>query len=153
MPDYRAQVQYVPQRAVLLEGSVEENLRLPFSLQVWCQHLFDRERAVALLGSLGRDAAFLSKSATALSGGEGQILALVRTLLLQPSILLLDEPTSALDRQTTQQVEALVSDWLKAEGERACCWVSHDPAQQQRLGDRQFVLSLSQAPNRDLPDH
>jgi putative ABC transport system ATP-binding protein len=153
MPDYRAQVQYVPQRAVLLEGSVEENLRLPFSLQVWRQHLFDRERAVALLGSLGRDAAFFSKSATTLSGGESQILALVRTLLLQPSILLLDEPTSALDRQTTQQVEALVSDWLKADKERACCWVSHDPEQQQRLGDRQFVLSLSQAPNHDLPDH
>lgn len=153
MPDYRAQVQYVPQRAVLPEGSVEENLRLPFGLQAWRQQPFDLDLAVALLRCLGRDPEFLTKPATALSGGEGQIVALVRSLLIQPSVLLLDEPTAALDRQTTEQVEALIGNWVKDATERACCWVSHDPAQQSRLGDRRFVLSTPQNSRHDLPDH
>jgi putative ABC transport system ATP-binding protein len=140
MPTFRTQVMYLPQRAVLLEGSVEENLRLPFGLGVFRGKSFDVQQAQTLIQALGRRQDFLAQTASSLSGGEGQLLALIRALLVQPTILLLDEPTSALDPQTTVQVEALVQAWLQGDSERACCWVSHDPVQQSRWADRRYVM-------------
>jgi putative ABC transport system ATP-binding protein len=70
-----------------------------------------------------------------------QIVALLRALQLDPSVLLLDEPTAALDLKTAAAVEALVADWL-AEGDsgRATVWVSHGIDQTRRMAGRLLVL-------------
>ncbi|MCA1657197.1 MAG: ATP-binding cassette domain-containing protein, partial [Actinobacteria bacterium] len=100
---------------------------------------FDRRRAVCILAQLGRDEAFLEKKARDLSGGEGQLVALARTLQLDPSVLLLDEPTASLDPKTTLAVESLLQSWARERpGERAFLWVSHDQEQARRVSHREL---------------
>src|SRR5205807_6803377 len=111
IPAYRSRVIYLHQRPALFEGTVEDNLRLPFSLKAHRAGRFDRARAVARLAGLGRDPSFLDKSHRDLSGGEAQITALVRALQLDPDVLLLDEPTAALDGTAARAVERLLEHW------------------------------------------
>ncbi|GAA5512427.1 putative iron export ATP-binding protein FetA [Deinococcus carri] len=140
MPDYRAHVLYLPQRSVFDEGNVLDVLRAPFGFRVHRQRRFEEAAAGRLLTSLGRDESLLSRDAATLSGGEGQITALVRALLLGPSVLLLDEATSALDPETVGLTEALLGRWCVDAPGRALIWVSHDPAQRRRVAQRELPL-------------
>ena len=98
---------------------------------------FDPAWIVEQLEALGRSAAFLTQSTRNLSGGEGQIVALLRALQMRPRVLLLDEPTASLDRLAAEQVEQLIARWFDEErGQRALVWVSHDSSHAQRLADR-----------------
>ncbi len=139
---YRRRVAYLKQRAIMLDGSVEDNLRAPFALQVYRDLRYREDTVLALLAASGRDASFLRKYAADLSGGEAQITALVRVLQLQPSVLLLDEPTASLDPASAAIVEAMVAHWHgeTAQPPRAYAWVSHDPAQAARICDRTLQL-------------
>ena len=140
MPAYRARVVYVPQRPALPEGEVEAALRVPFQFRVHRHQQFPADRARQLLSSLGRDASFLQQRTERLSGGEAQIVAMLRALLIGPEVLLLDEPTASLDAHAVSAVETLVENWLRAQPQRACVWTSHDRQQIERISDR--VLSL-----------
>ncbi len=140
VPLYRKQVIYLHQRPALFEGTVEDNLRLPFGLKAHREREFDRGRVLDLLAALGRDAGFFTQPSRRLSGGEGQLVALVRALQLDPTILLLDEPTASLDSTSTQAVERALDHWLEQDSRRAYVWVSHDLAQTQRMTTRQIRL-------------
>ena len=141
IPAYRRSVAYVRQRPALVEGTVEDNLRYPYSLNAYRGEHFDRARATALAARAGRGGGFLGKRASELSGGEAQLTALIRVLQLEPEVLLLDEPTASLDPPTARAVEALVDDWCAAhEAARASIWVSHDPAQAARVGSRFLTM-------------
>lgn len=137
VPEFRSRVVYLHQRPVLAEGIVEENLKRPFSLRVHCQRRFDLDVHRAWLASLDLDERFLSKQQRELSGGESQIIALLRAIQLEPEILLLDEPTSALDSRSSQVIERLVDNWRSEQPERrAAVWVTHDHQQAHRVADR-----------------
>ena len=145
VPIYRTQVAYLHQRPALLEGDVEENLRLPFTLRVHHGKTFDRARAVELLQDVGRTATFLEKSSGDLSGGEAQIVALLRAIQLDPAVLLLDEPTASLDAASARAVEGLLDRWfLAAHGRNALVWVSHDPDQADRVARRHLRMHAGQ---------
>jgi putative ABC transport system ATP-binding protein len=141
VPDYRKRVIYLHQRPALAEGTVEDNLRSPFGLQAHRDRSFDPARAEALLASLGRGPEFLAKSSRDLSGGESQIVGLIRAVQLEPSALLLDEPTASLDPTTARAAEELLGDWLAAKPDgRALVWVSHDADQARRMTGRRLHL-------------
>jgi putative ABC transport system ATP-binding protein len=141
VPAYRRDVTYFHQRPPLFEGSVESNLLRPFSLGVNRGRAFDRGKVVAVLDSLGRPPSFLGQSSRDLSGGEGQIVALLRALQLNPTILLLDEPTASLDEVTTRTIEQFIGRWLaEAPSERALVWVSHDRDQARRVSNRTLSM-------------
>ena len=140
VPLYRKQVIYLHQRPALFDGTVEDNLRLPFGLKAHRDRQFDRKRATDLLAQLGRDAEFLSKPSRRLSGGESQLVALVRALQLDPLILLLDEPTASLDSNASQAAERAIETWLAQASGRALVWVSHDVEQTRRMTTRQIRL-------------
>jgi putative ABC transport system ATP-binding protein len=136
VPPFRATAIYLHQRAVLFEGTVEANLRLPFSLGVHASHEWDRSRTAGTLESLGRGESFLAKPTRDLSGGEAQIVAFLRAIQLEPQVLLLDEPTTALDEDAVRSIEGLVVRWLEGEADRALVWVGHDRQQARRMADR-----------------
>ncbi len=140
LPIYRTRVMYLPQRATALEGTVEDNLKQAFALKVYRQRRYAPGQMAAWIDKLGRNpAAFLNLQGSRLSGGEAQLLALLRGLQLDPQILLLDEPTASLDADTAAGVEGLISTWLSQPG-RACMLTSHDHAQIHRVTNRQLNL-------------
>ncbi|MBH5317809.1 ABC transporter ATP-binding protein [Paenibacillus sp. GSMTC-2017] len=74
-----------------------------------------------------------------LSGGMRQRVALARTLVTEPEVLLLDEPFSALDLHIKLQLEDLVVRTLQRLGKTAVL-VTHDLAEAVAMSDRVIVL-------------
>lgn len=140
MPAYRARVVYVPQRPTLREGTVRAALCAPFAFRLHRNHAFPEERTHTLLQTLGRNDSFLQQLAERLSGGEAQIVAMLRALLIDPDVLLLDEPTASLDPETVAIIELLITHWMAERPDRACLWTSHDRAQLERVSDRLLTL-------------
>lgn len=142
IPHYRSRISYVSQRPALLDGTVEDNLRFPFTLKTSQQRTFDPDVVRALLERAGKGPGFLAKTAGDLSGGESQVVSLIRTLQLDPDVLLLDEPTAALDPTSAQAVEKLILAWFEGgSGKRhAYIWVSHDLEQTQRMGTSHWQM-------------
>lgn len=79
-----------------------------------------------------------------------QRAALIRTLVMEPDILLLDEPFSALDYQTRLKVASDVSRILRSE-QKAALLITHDISEAVSLADRIFVLTAR--PARLLASH
>jgi NitT/TauT family transport system ATP-binding protein len=84
-----------------------------------------------------------------LSGGMRQRVALIRTLAINPDILLLDEPFAALDYQTRLYLEDEVATILKGEG-KTVILVTHDISEAVAMSDR--VIVLSRRPGRVKAD-
>ncbi len=75
-----------------------------------------------------------------LSGGMRQRVALIRTLALDPEVLLLDEPFSALDYQSRLNVSDEIYEIIKSEGKTAIM-VTHDISEAVSMSSRVIVLS------------
>ena len=80
-----------------------------------------------------------------LSGGMRQRVALIRTLALNPEVLLLDEPFSALDYQTRLKVCDEVTDIIKRE-EKTAIMVTHDLGEAIATSDR--IIMLTKRPSK-----
>lgn len=101
-------------------------------------HFTERAPAEAMMESLALAPALLEQPIHRLSTGERMRLALIRTLLHKPNILLLDEPTGALDPQATRLVEKLLT--LRLVAGTGIVMVTHDQEQAKRLGARRLHL-------------
>ena len=145
IPGFRCRAIYFHQRPSLLADTVEAALRQPFSLAIHRRRKFNRPWIIERLASLGRDEKFLEQKVANLSGGEMQIVALLRALQLEPNVLLLDEPTSALDPQTAAAVEQWLSAWIdQSPDNRAMIWVTHDVNQANRVANRTLHMENGQ---------
>lgn len=83
---------------------------------------------------------FANAKPSELSGGMRQRVALIRTLILEPDLLLLDEPFSALDYQTRLNVADDIGQIIRRE-KRSAILVTHDLSEAISLGDKVLVLS------------
>ncbi len=85
-------------------------------------------------------ASFAEAYPSTLSGGMRQRVALIRTLVTQPDIILLDEPFSALDYQTRLILEDEILSILKSEGKTGVL-ITHDIEEAIAISDRIAVMS------------
>ena len=139
VPAFRRKVGYLNQRPAMIEGSVEDNLRLPFNLEI-CREAYDRDVAVQLLSELKKLPSLIDQDAGKLSGGEQQLVALVRAILAGPQLLLLDEPTASLDPGSTTALERFLTNWIHLDSKRSWIWASHDADQVARMTDRVLFM-------------
>ena len=136
-PDLR--IGYMLQRDHLLEWrTVEKNVLLGLEVQ---HRLSDaaKANALALLDAYGLGA-FRQYRPAQLSGGMRQKVALIRTLALEPELLLLDEPFSALDYQTRLTLSDEVYRIIRQQNKTALL-VTHDISEAVSMADRVFVFS------------
>jgi NitT/TauT family transport system ATP-binding protein len=102
-----------------------------------------REQARAWIEKVGldvkRDA---HKYPSQLSGGMRQRVAIARTLILRPRIILMDEPFGALDPSTRLHMQELLNK-LWREAEATVFFVTHSIEEAVYLGDRVYVFSSS----------
>ena len=78
-----------------------------------------------------------------LSGGEKQRVALARTLITYPKLVLMDEPLSALDSELRLKLGEQIRLWQKEIGFTAIM-VTHDLSEAERMSDRIVKLKTLQ---------
>ena len=128
--------------------TIEKNIFLPLEIKNTNTEK-QRERAVQLAEKYGLKQ-FLKNYPSSLSGGMRQRAALIRTLSVNPDILLLDEPFSALDYQTRLSVCDDVYKIIRSEKKTALL-ITHDISEAISVADRIFVLS--RRPARVIASH
>lgn len=85
-----------------------------------------------------------------LSGGQQQRIAIGRSLLLEPAVLLLDEPYSALDAKIRQQMREELKR-IQAETKVTVVFVTHDQEEAMSLSDRIVVMEKGKIAQIDSP--
>lgn len=128
--------------------TIEKNIFLPLEIK-GRDTPSQRARALALAEKYGLKQ-FLKSYPNALSGGMRQRAALIRTLSVDPNILLLDEPFSALDYQTRLSVCDDVYKIIRTEKKTALL-ITHDISEAISVADR--ILVLSQRPATVVAEH
>ena len=91
-------------------------------------------RASAFLPEFGLEG-FDRRMPQTLSGGERQRVALARTLITEPKLVLLDEPLSALDADLRRRLAQQIRQWQKTMGFTAIM-VTHDLAEAETVSDK-----------------
>lgn len=137
--NWRTILGVVPQDVTIFGGNVITNILLgkedtPENITKFCQD-YGFENFINTLPQCY--ATILGEEGINLSGGQKQVIALMRALYKKPKVLLLDEFTSAMDRKTEQFVLKLLN---KLKSELTIIFISHRLHSLPKIADRIYVL-------------
>ncbi|WP_080649253.1 ATP-binding cassette domain-containing protein [Bifidobacterium breve] len=112
---WRRDVSYLPQKPILTGKDVAEAIRLPWTLAIRgkggkAARLLPDERIRTTLDAMGCEDIDLTRAPHDLSGGQAARVALARTLLTDPKVLLADEVDAGLDDDNASKVAAIMAD-------------------------------------------
>ena len=114
---WRSRVTLLPQVTSLLPGTVRSNLLLPWTLKARHADTPPSEDSLrAALGHVGLAHIDLDRDASKLSVGQAARIALLRTVLTAPDVLLLDEPDASLDDDSATQVTEMTASFASDGG-------------------------------------
>jgi tungstate transport system ATP-binding protein len=131
----RRRMTLVHQHPLLLTGTVRLNVEYGLRLR----GSRDATRKVdEVLDRLGLTK-IAPQSAQTLSGGQVQLVALARALVIEPDVLLLDEPTAHLDPAHVAQVEGMIHQ-VQEESHTTIVWATHNLFQARRVAERAALL-------------
>lgn len=111
----RSSVIYFPQLPVIIDGTVKDNLSFPFAFRSHKNREYSQEKARKWLDYFQLDIP-LDHNALELSIGQKQRIVLIRSMLLEPEVLLLDEPGSALDSNNKKLIEQKIESLIVSSG-------------------------------------
>ena len=141
----RREISYCVQSGGLFGRTVEDNLAFPYEVRGLGM---DRAAVLAMLAKFGLGEDLLKEENKNLSGGEKQRVALARTLMLKPEVVLLDEVTSALDVDNTHIVEEIIRE-LNESG-TTILWITHSPEQSRRLANKLLTVENGQVKSLEV---
>lgn len=138
--EIRVRIGFLFQNSALYDSmTVRQNLA--FTLQRHAKDLSDEEvekEIVEVLESVGLAEA-IHKMPSELSGGMRKRIALARTLILKPEIILYDEPTTGLDTITSREISELILE-IKKKNNTTSIIITHDMACAKLTADRIVIL-------------
>lgn len=137
--ELRKQIGMAFQSAPMLSGSVMDNLSLPKTI---FHETLAPDEAKRLLAQVDLHVD-LKQPVKELSGGERSRLAIARTLVNQPDVLLLDEITASLDFRMVKEIEQLIQR-LQRELQVTVIWITHDLDQARRVSEEVWFLKDGQ---------
>jgi ABC-2 type transport system ATP-binding protein len=126
--------------------SVRQNLKV-FGMLYGCDDVAGRISALADELELRE---FLDRQIGKLSSGQKTRVALAKSLINQPEILLLDEPTASLDPDTADWVRGRLERYRRERGATVLL-ASHNMAEVERLCDRVIMLKTGRIEDDDTP--
>jgi ABC transporter, ATP-binding protein len=133
--DLRRNITYCFQTPYLFGKTVMENIEFPYTIRNMKINL-TRINSLFAMFQMSED--YLQRDVQNLSGGEKQRIALIRSLVFVPKILLLDEVTSALDADNKSVVEKVISS-VNDEGSTVL-WITHDTEQSRKYADKVLAI-------------
>jgi len=109
------------------------------------------QKVTKILKSVGLEG-YEKKRVTELSGGQRQRVAIARSLVLEPSILLLDEPLGALDRKLREHMKVELK-LLQREFGTTFIYITHDQSEALVMSDKVAVMNKGRFEQIDTPQN
>jgi ATP-binding cassette subfamily B protein len=126
--ELRRRISYIPQSPILLNRSVYENIVYGLTPEPSKEDVIALMNKMQLQEFLARLPKGLDTSVglhgSKLSGGQRQIVWVLKTLLSKPEIIIMDEPTAAVDEGTKSIIQSLLSKLMK---DKTVIMITHDP--------------------------
>jgi ABC-2 type transport system ATP-binding protein len=117
-------------------------------------HLYSVKRLKTRIGELAVQfhlTALLDRPAGDLSAGQKTRVALAKSFINRPELLLLDEPTASLDPDTGDYVRTMLEEYQRETG-AAILLASHNMAEVERLCDEVLMMKTGRIVDRGAPD-
>jgi ABC-type multidrug transport system fused ATPase/permease subunit len=126
--EIRKRVCYIPQSPILLNRSVYENIVYGLSAPPKAEEIMATIKQLGLTSFLENLPKGLDTNVgvhgSKLSGGQRQIIWILKALFSKPDIIIMDEPTAAVDDSTKQSVHKLLTKVMKG---KTVIMITHDP--------------------------
>lgn len=135
--------------AVWPHRTIHQNVAFPLQQQKLPKDQI-RERVADVLDLVGLTE-FADRGASLLSGGQMQRVALARSLVMRPSVLLLDEPLSNLDARLRDRLRVELRE-IQQRLELTCVYVTHDQSEALALADRIALMQNGRIVQTDRPE-
>ena len=149
--DFRRNVGVMPQETWLFSGSIKENVQMGF-YEHSDAHILEICKVSGVDTFVSKHASGydfeLKERGEGLSGGQRQSINLARSLLHDPSVLILDEPTSSMDQATEASLINSLEEWVK---DKTVLMVTHRNSLL-RLVDRVLVIDEGQVLSDTTPE-